>query len=148
MHLATMGAMLKVCNKLPDDLNDNLRLLKDGRWYEPQMLPRKYAYGEMKQCFANAARLALREPTLTYVEGFAHSGLIPVHHAWTVDLKGRVIDPTWRTRPEDEYAHKVHDMAYLGIEFEIEEAVSYLLQGGSCLFDWRRLSKSLDEKAG
>lgn len=49
-------------------------------------------------CFNNAWLLAQKNPTLTYVEGFA----VPSdkdechHHAWCVTRKGRVIDPSWR----------------------------------------------------
>lgn len=44
----------------------------------------------------NAARLAMDNPDLTYVEGYADSDLFPMEHAWVVDPDGRVIDNTWR----------------------------------------------------
>lgn len=70
-------------------------LLKHGRFYVPQELPRKYNRKAMKQCFHNAAALARgSRGQLTYVEGIA-AGIIPVHHAWCVDAAGKVVDVTW-----------------------------------------------------
>lgn len=48
-----------------------------------------------KECFSNAAKLAIRHPDkLAYVEGYA-AGIIPLSHAWCVDRDGEVVDPTW-----------------------------------------------------
>lgn len=47
-----------------------------------------------RECFANALMVAMSEPDLRYVEGFATS-IIPVEHAWVVDKHGAVYDPTW-----------------------------------------------------
>lgn len=58
--------------------------------------------GEAQQCFANAQRLALLNPELTYVEGYAMS-VVPLHHGWCVDRAGRVIDVTWIDRSGVEY---------------------------------------------
>jgi hypothetical protein len=63
-----------------------------------QKLPARYKRGWPKMCFANAAKLARRSRgKLTYVEGYAiHSDLgLHMHHAWTIDSEGRVVDPTW-----------------------------------------------------
>jgi len=50
-----------------------------------------------KQCFHNAQLLALENPDLQYVEGYAQgNAIIPVHHAW-LSLNGKLIDLTWRT---------------------------------------------------
>ena len=52
-----------------------------------------------KACYGNAAQLALDKPDkYTYVEGYVLAGIIPVHHAWVVDRRGRVIDLTLRDR--------------------------------------------------
>ncbi len=59
--------------------------------------------GIIKQCFANAGRLAMSDPDLIYCEGFALGRVIPVHHAWCVDIDGNVIEPTWREVGGDYY---------------------------------------------
>ena len=71
-------------------------LLKHGRFYVPQPLPKPYQRGSLRRCFDNAYQSALRSAgRLRYVEGLAVSGETPVHHAWCVDDAGRVIDRTW-----------------------------------------------------
>jgi len=70
-------------------------VLKNGRHWTPAPLPKDVELMTIKECFKNAALLALERPDLTYVEGFATIGLVPVLHAWCVDDEGRVIDPTW-----------------------------------------------------
>lgn len=49
-----------------------------------------------KECFRNAALSAMEPGTkLIYCEGYAHTGLIPVPHAWLMTPGGAVMDPTW-----------------------------------------------------
>ncbi|KWA83942.1 hypothetical protein WL29_21485 [Burkholderia ubonensis] len=70
-------------------------ILKLGRDWFPQALPADVPRGPQRQCYENAGTLVLRQPELSYVEGYAcPPGLIPVHHAWCVDAHGRVIDNT------------------------------------------------------
>jgi hypothetical protein len=73
-------------------------VLKNGREWQsiPARLPDGVKCGRMKDCFRNAALLALgwHRNTYIYCEGYAVS-VIPVPHAWCVDLKGNVIDVTW-----------------------------------------------------
>lgn len=74
-------------------------LIKHGRVFR-KMGPTKSdydpAYTTPRACYSNATTLALENPDLTYVEGWAQPpSLIPVHHAWLVDRKGFVHDPTW-----------------------------------------------------
>ena len=58
---------------------------------------------EPKQCFHNAMMLTIcdsrLEGRIEYVEGFAVTGVIPVHHAW-VELDGKLVDLTRSLRPE------------------------------------------------
>jgi len=80
-------------------------ILKHGQFFLPEPKPKSIAWAPSRMCFMNAAQLALADERLTYVEGFAHSGLIPVEHAWVVDADGKLIDNTWR---------KI-GLAYLGV---------------------------------
>lgn len=54
----------------------------------------KVRMGRMGYCYANASRLALRNPGYIYCEGYA-IGVIPVLHAWCINWDGEVVDPTW-----------------------------------------------------
>lgn len=68
---------------------------RHGKQFTAQPLPEEYGLMEAKNCYNNAFILAAANPELTYVEGYAYSGILPIHHAWVVDAEGRVIDPTW-----------------------------------------------------
>lgn len=68
-------------------------VLEHGREYQPVL--RDVRQGESRQCFANAYHLASgSRRTWRYVEGWAIN-LIPTEHAWCVDAKGNIGDPTW-----------------------------------------------------
>lgn len=82
-------------------------ILKHGRFFTPQKKPDWLPWEPTKMCFMNASRLALGDAELTYVEGFADSGLFPTEHAWAVDRQGRVLDNTWREP----------GVVYLGVPF-------------------------------
>jgi hypothetical protein len=45
-------------------------------------------------CYRNAYLAVQSNPTLTYVEGLCHMGIIPIEHAWCIDRDGRVVEPT------------------------------------------------------
>ncbi|MGN6556067.1 MAG: hypothetical protein ACTHLW_20350 [Verrucomicrobiota bacterium] len=74
-------------------------VLNHGRHWKPRALPDEIKPGKMRECFKNAADLALgfHRNNYIYCEGYALS-IIPVMHAWCVDLEGNVIDPTWTPR--------------------------------------------------
>lgn len=96
-----------------------------GELWRPQRRPHPFtAKQAYRQCFANAARLALAVPELTYVEGYARgsSGFV-VHHAWCVDLAGGVIDRTWRQRD-------VEVGEYFGIPIDTDWLRSWLMVTG------------------
>lgn len=87
--------------------------LAEGRlWPWQPGLAAGYGRGEPRQCFRNAALLALGNPALCYVEGYAaRAGLpLPFLHAWAVRGDGLVIDVTWTEAPGEE-------RAYLGVPF-------------------------------
>jgi len=76
-----------------------------------------------KQCFHNSQLLKLsdRSGLLTYVEGFAFSGLLPVHHAW-LTINGKVVDTTRRIERVDFGAMTPDEFAdHLDGEFESPE---------------------------
>jgi hypothetical protein len=75
-------------------------------------LPEGVEIGEKKMCFENAYRLAMKKDW-TYVEGWAES-VIPLHHAWCLDDKGRVVDPTWEFEKGRAYWGVEFDMAWVG----------------------------------
>jgi hypothetical protein len=62
--------------------------------WRPGRAPRM---GEPKQCYMNAAKMALDDDVLVYAEGYAIVSPvpIPVAHAWCVGGDGLVVDPTW-----------------------------------------------------
>jgi len=72
-----------------------------------------------------------RDPSLTYVEGFATTGLIPVLHAWNVTSDGVVVDNTWRW---DKYRPE----GYCGIRFPLETVNRIILRKETygLLEDW------------
>lgn len=80
-----------------------------------QPLPSKYRRGRQRECFKNAALLALEHDELCYVEGYASRATLPllIEHAWCLDPGGDVIDPTWEASAADEYAGLVIDRAEL-----------------------------------
>jgi hypothetical protein len=71
-------------------------LLQHGRAFDPQPRPKRYPRMTPQYCFDNAYKLCLRFKGLHYAEGYAHA-VIPIHHAWAVDERGRVVEATWDT---------------------------------------------------
>jgi hypothetical protein len=80
-----------------------------GWFYEPAPLPDAVNPGNSNECYNNALVLALNEPSLIYVEGFAAGpGGLRIHHAWATDGTGRAIDNTW----------DAPDVVYVGVPFK------------------------------
>lgn len=97
-------------------------LLKHGKWMDPAPLDTtRYRRGAPKACFGNAVLLAAVHG-IRYVEG-----LIPVHHAWNLDLQDRMIDNTWDGR--------VTPVAYLGVEFSVGRAMTAIWDDDGCVLD-------------
>lgn len=88
-------------------------VFKEGRYFAPAERPLDISKDADKECFKNAALLAMANPKYTYVEGFAtikSLGALPISHAWVVDKKGNVVDSTWKTP----------GTSYYGIPFKTE----------------------------
>jgi len=84
-------------------------VLKHGRWWKPQPRPQDVDKGPNRECFRNAATLAMDYPDrFWYVEGYA-VGPIPILHAWVSTRDGQLVDPTWEPV----------GTAYLGIAFDL-----------------------------
>lgn len=74
-------------------------VLECGTIMEPKPLPKNVKPGQPRLCYANCQRLALKNRSLTYVEGYAMAQEVslPLQHAWLLDTDGYAIDPTWET---------------------------------------------------
>ena len=85
-------------------------LVKYGMAWVPAPLDERFfPRGPEQQCYKNAMLLAMKRPWLSYVEGDADWR----DHAWCVDSKGNVVDPTW---PKDIPLPKT----YFGVAFKTE----------------------------
>lgn len=96
--------------------------LRNGRrfWLDPKSAPGNR--GVPNACYANAAALAENCRDLRYCEGFAlRPGLVPVHHAWCIDVTGAVVDPTWR---------HVAGTDYFGVVFRRDFVTRVLAENG------------------
>lgn len=100
-----------------------LVVLEKGKVYHSQKFKGYGRRQRAKQCFRNALLLAHRYPELRYVEGFAvrpSIGLL-MQHAWCIDSKDRVVDPTWKD-PEDSF--------YIGVELDRKWAWDKVIDKG------------------
>ena len=87
-----------------------------------------YKNGRIKECYRNALFLAHDHRDLIYCEGYALGAILPVLHAWCVDNKGNVIDPTWNDGKD-----------YFGVMFSTRFAVKHTLARGcyGLIDDWK-----------
>jgi hypothetical protein len=93
-------------------------VLREGVIFkDPVPTTRKFRRTKMGDCFENALHAAMDDSDLTYCEGYAYSGLMPMHHAWVVDEDGEVHDPTWGTNERDHEAS-----GYVGVAFDLSFA--------------------------
>ena len=126
---------------------NHVRTVEAGRVFAP------------KQCFDNSMVMVLSdaEDRLAYCEGFALTGLFPVHHAW-LELDGKIVDLTRSLRkeavgeflegkpPQDDLRDRVLGVLpagwqYFGVSFQHEAVRDYvyeLEQTGSLIEDWDR----------
>ena len=111
-------------------------------------LPENIETGLPKNCYYNCLQILDEHPELIYCEGYALAdGLVlPVPHAWLINSKGEVIDPTWNDRS-----------TYIGVSFDTDWLVSFLKSRdredcltvfeGNYMEDFSLLIEGLPEKA-
>lgn len=90
-------------------------VLDHGATHRPALLPPGMSRAPARQCFHNALRLCLREPSLRYVEGYGLlDGLpLPLHHGWAVTDDGTVVDPTWESPEACQYRGVVVPLEFI-----------------------------------
>lgn len=99
--------------------------LDNGRPFVPTAATFKGRRREMKQCFQNATLEVLRDPSLTYVEGYVDT-IIPIHHAWVLTPEGDILDPTLRVKGRHGGAPK----DYWGIPFSFDYLMDTIRANG------------------
>lgn len=77
------------------------------------------------QCYRNCTLLALRDPSLTYVEGHVAIFGLPIAHAWCATGDGTVIDPTLDA---DERKGGEGDFDYVGDYFGVPLSTDYVVK--------------------
>lgn len=112
---------LKENGEIPESVPANL-LQKYGRYYPFDASSYKVKHGPQHMCYMNAGRMAIADPDLTYVEGYASVHGVPIEHAWVVDKDGKVLDPTIRN------ADGI--VAYYGVPIDPEFLTKFLTETG------------------
>lgn len=115
-------------------------LTKHGMEFQGTHKPKKFAWRRENHCFHNAWRLALASAHLVYCEGYASTGIFPLHHAWCVDERdGSVVETTWRpeTFNSDEYRDPT-TWEYFGVPLNVRLLRRWMQQKptASVLFDF------------
>lgn len=127
-YLEQMSQMMDSCHRANKATLNGWRhtsieafVLARGVPFIPAPLPKGVAKGRFKECFSDAHKLASRKPDrYIYCEGYAHSGLIPVLHAWCFDTsRGVVVDRTW---------HDNRGQEYFGVPFNIDYVNTVLVR--------------------
>jgi len=79
-------------------------ILGFGQYFRGAPLPPGIARGHPKECYANAAALALNDDSLGYAEGYAYNNELqwPFLHAWCI-RDGRVVDNILRHPGDFDY---------------------------------------------
>lgn len=114
---------------------------KYGQRFESAPLPDDVAKGAFGECYRNASILVAMRENLRYAEGIATvKGMdgLSFLHAWAVDSKGRVVDPTWDHPEDNQYFGVVYDREkYLA---HIQKAKYYGVLGG----DFKTAQKAMN----
>lgn len=74
-------------------------ILETGKPFFKRVEPAQFR-GKPKQCFQNCFEALLKHPELSYCEGYVIDDELPIaiHHAWLINDKLEVIDPTWNDK--------------------------------------------------
>lgn len=94
-----------------------------------------------RHCFNNSYLAAVASRgNLRYVEGYAYSRFLPVHHAWNIDGEGRVVDTTWCAKEEDDLIERPKvGTAYYGVIFPTEYVRSTRTKDNTSVIDqWEK----------
>jgi hypothetical protein len=85
--------------------------------------------GKPQECHKNAFDTVMMcpQPELYYCEGFGTytEARMPIYHAWLVNERGEIIDPTWH-KPES-----FIEPAYIGVVFDREFVRTVAVETGS-----------------
>lgn len=96
---------IRIADQLTEGRNIAFRYLLDhGKEFEVTSTTFSHKKGVQKECFRNAALLAMENRELRYVEGYATAVIrskgevltLPLPHAWVIDENNHVIDTTWK----------------------------------------------------
>lgn len=66
---------------------------------------------ELKMCYINCAKICLLTEKYDYYEGYVSVYGVPLQHAFLVNKKGEVVDPTLAIR-EENHDEKTNDLIY------------------------------------
>lgn len=87
------------------------------RFSDPQSCRK---YGRSGACYENAAKATWKDPSLSYVQGFARGRIgVVFAHAWCVDENGRLVETTWK-------ADLAQDFRYFGVRFTHQQLAQLL----------------------
>ena len=105
-HLAVIADMMK---KYSSPAASNFMsiqefVLKHGKHFEARNTTEDVPSDTPQQCFKNALELAWSSDEYTYCEGFISVHGVPLQHAWCINNKGKVVDPTIK-RPGKDYEY-------------------------------------------
>lgn len=127
---------LKTVHKLLSQYAPNGRtlagfMLENGRDFRAGPDTFKGRRMKIKRCYGNCAKMATRDDSLLYCEGYIDVNGIPIEHAWLLRADGQIVDPTLRCDKD------LPITDYFGVPFATEFILSSIIRnGGYCsMFD-------------
>jgi len=98
---------------------DHAEEFTEVNWPESERIAKKYRC-RVKECYLNCGNIALKEDSLIYCEGYC-THIIPESHAWLVNEKGEVIDPTYCLPEIRDGNVDDHHFDYFGMRLTIKD---------------------------